>query len=115
MKSYAHPIKNEAGEDTGEWCYEHKGKTTTEDEPFEPTSGAMPQLGLIDGQWFRENLAKIQEAKKDSWVNDKLLNYLTKSYHVEAETVEQAVSKLGKEAAGHFTKKMQDALDSIEH
>jgi hypothetical protein len=82
-----------------------------ENEPTEPLTEPS-KLGLIDTQWFRENLTKIQWAK-DTWSDDKLLNYLTKSYHVEGETVEEAVSNLGKEAATHFTKKMEEALASI--
>lgn len=114
MKNYAHMIKDENGEDTGEWCNESKSQT--EEQEFENLGKPeLPQkLGFIDGQWFRENLAKIQENKGDSWAEDKLLNYITKSYHVEGETVIKAVANLGQEAAAHFVAKMEQALAAIE-
>jgi len=110
MKNYAHPIKDEKGKDTGEWCNESQEESAQSPKP-EPMLG---KLGFIDEQWFRENLAKIQENKGDSWAEDKLLNYITKSYHVEGETVVQAVANLRQEAAGHFVAKMEQALASIE-
>lgn len=132
MKSYAHPIKDEAGKDTGEWCYEHKEEVNTGEQEFEDLDKSEPKpepeilipseaktsapkkLGFIEGQWFRETLAKIQNNKGDAWSDDKLLNYLTQSYKVEATTIEGAINKLSKEAADHFVKKMQEALDSID-
>lgn len=114
MKNYAHMIKDENGVDTGEWCNESKSQT--EEQEFENLDKPeVPQkLGYIDGQWFRENLTKIQNNKGDSWAEDKLLNYITKSYHVEGETVIKAVANLGQEAAEHFVAKMEQALASIE-
>lgn len=113
MKNYAHMIKDENGEDTGEWCNESKSQT--EEQEFEDLD-KPEKLGYIDGQWFRENLAKIQKGKGNSWANAPLLNYITKSYHVEGEIVVQAVANLSQEAAGHFVAKMEQALASIgEH
>lgn len=106
-------------EDFHKWLKGNGAKT--EPEKTEPKKKAKPkqdtttpQLGYINTEWFRESLEQIQANKGESWASDKLLNYLTKSYHVEGETVEQAVANLGKEAAGHFTKKIEEALASIE-
>lgn len=87
----------------------HQTKVTK--TKVEPT----PQkLGFIDGQWFRENLAEIQKHKGAAWSDEKLLNYLTKSYKVEGETKEEAVANLSQEAATHFVKKIEEALASID-
>lgn len=117
MKAYAHPMKDNNGNDTGEWCYERKKESkagNTELSP-EPITELTPEkLGFIEALWFRESLKKIQAHRGDAWSEDKLLNYLTKSYKVEGKTVEKAVANLSQEAADHFVKKMQEALDSIE-
>ncbi len=48
MKSFAHPIKDKNGKDTGEWCHEHKEKPKTaeviEHEP-QPEPIAEPEHG----------------------------------------------------------------------
>lgn len=80
-----------------------------------PDKPEMPKkLGFIDTQWFRESLKKIQEYKPDAWSDEKIINYLTQSFHVEGKTIEELVGKLGKEAAEHFTKKIEEALASID-
>lgn len=94
-------------------------KTSQKDSPEEqevksPDKPETPErLGLIDALWFRESLKKIQEKKGDAWSDEKLLNYLTISYKVEGKTVEEAIANLSQQAADHFVKKMQEALDSI--
>jgi len=129
MKGYAHPVKDENGKDTGEWCNESetkqaKAKVSAEEQEFENLDKpeiseplgpqvSPPMLGFIDAQWFRENLTVIQKHKGEAWSSDKLLNYITKSYKVKGETIEQAVANLSKEAADHFVRKMEDALESI--
>jgi len=124
MKAYAHPIKDASGITAG-WCNESetkqaKAEVPTEEQEFEnldnletSQDGASPMLGFVEGQWFRENLAEIQNHKGEAWSGDKLLNYITKSYKVKGETIEQAVANLSQEAADHFVRKMEDALESI--
>lgn len=124
MKDYAHPIKDENENDTGEWCNESatkQAKAPVEEQDFEnlgkpetPQDTPAPMLGHVDGQWFRENLAKIQNNKGDAWSNEKLRVYLTKSFHVEGETIEKLVANLGKEFAGYFVAKIEKALASID-
>jgi len=89
------------------------GKSEVKSKPKTQSDSPPQKLGLIDGQWFRESLAIIQQNKGEAWAEDKLLNYITKSYKVKGETIEEAVANLGEEAAAHFVKKIEEALQSI--
>lgn len=43
MKAYAHPIKNAQGQDTGEWCHEHKGTPPPAPEPPQKATAQAPE------------------------------------------------------------------------
>ena len=48
MKSYAHPIKDTDGKDTGEWCHEHKAETVKQTEEAGPPQ-SKPEAAETEG------------------------------------------------------------------
>lgn len=85
----------------------------TEIPTIEAPEDTGEKLGLIDKRWFTDSLETIQKHKGEAWSSVKILRYLVVSYKAGGTTINEAVSNLGQEAADHFVKKMQEALDSI--
>lgn len=135
MKSFAHPIKDATGKDTGEWCHEHTHKTeeTMSDadadalfdqghdaqsagetsKAVEVTETKQTDTGLaghIDTAWLRETMAALK------WKDLTFLTFLkgnrTKlglNEDTTGKTAIDAVTKLNQEQA----KKLTDTLGEM--
>ena len=93
MKAYAHPIKDEFGEDTGEWCNESKENIT------------KPEIeqSAIDMDWLKESLEELQWADVGKWLKGKYRN-------AKGTTVKAIVGSLTREQQEEFVKQVQDRL-----
>lgn len=101
MKSFAHPIKDESGNDTGEWCQEGE---LPEPKPTEP---APP----IDLNWLKEQLDYLQGKKLASWTNAAVLKKLNAVTGSNSKTIKGAVCALSLEQAETFTSEISDAVE----
>jgi len=93
MKAYAHPIKDEAGNDTGEWGNEPKpeqppGPVESKSELIEgQANGNLPELDF-DPDTLKENLDKLRW--KDSTVKSYLMN-TCRAAKIDLDTSENVV------------------------
>ena len=124
MKSYAHPVTDENGTKTGEWCNEPEPKkeAAKKEQAAEASEGVTPDTepentdeeviaSPIDMEWFKEHLDILQSKKLASWTNSEVMKYLTSVTGKEADSVTNAVAGLTKEQAELFTKKVKDAVE----
>ena len=103
----------------GKWCNEKKKangqgdaeEPAAEESDTEPAAAPPPAMNQIDLDWVTESLATLRKAKIQAWDERLLLEYMKSSYGVEAATVIEAVAKLDKGQAIHFTKRIQETLD----
>ena len=115
MKSFAHPIKDASGKDTGKWCHEHKETpakmaTTSKSEPLEqPTSaeGRVEQKEgvTVDMDWLRESLEQL------SWVD--CGKYLASKYKVGGKRVSEMVELLTPDQKREFVAEVEDRLKML--
>lgn len=66
---------------------------------------------FIDREWLQESLATLQSRELKGWADAALLGYMKKAYSLAATNPLEAASKLDKNQATHFTKRVQEALE----
>uniref|UniRef100_A0A6M3JK32 Uncharacterized protein n=1 Tax=viral metagenome TaxID=1070528 RepID=A0A6M3JK32_9ZZZZ len=122
MKAYAHPIKDEKGEPTGEWCHEHKAKpkdeigaqAQTTSQPVTPKSeGVDEQPSPIDLTWLKEALDKIEATGVDKWGKKDVLARLNITVNGEHKKISDAVRQLSAEQAADFASEVADMLKML--
>ena len=87
------------------------GKDFIEKDWTEEEAKLSKEKGFMDLGWLEESLQILRDKKLTAWSESNLLNYMKTAYHVEAETVLEAASKLDKGGAAHFTTKIQKTLE----
>ena len=102
MKAFAHPIKDENGNDTGEWCHESASN------PGEPHKESY-----IDLNWLKEQLSYIQNKKVAGWSNAEVLKKLNTITKGDYRTPADACQHLTKEHAEKFAKEIQDLIEMM--
>lgn len=119
MKSYAHPIKDATGEDTGEWCSQHtEGATTNAADNSslqqEEVHTDETEL-LIDMDWLKESLKTLNNEPflRKGWSNTDVILYLNSMTQSGAKTVLGAVKALNKEQAADFVERVQKELENV--
>ena len=68
MKSFAHPIKNADGTDSGEWCHEHvndKPETKQEPEDLFPEDAVKPTAQTVNSTASKTPAEPLQDAAGD--------------------------------------------------
>lgn len=65
---------------------------------------------IIDLPWLKKSLTTLRDKNLKGWSESELLSYMKGLYKVDGETVLEIAAKLGKGAANHFVKNIQDAL-----
>ena len=100
MKGYAHPIKDEAGEDTGEWCNEPKEDPGAQ-EP--KTDKSITTLSDDMAVWLKESLENLNWADVSKWL---------KQHYSEAKgtSIKLVVESLTREHQEEFVKEVQKRL-----
>ena len=83
MKSFAHPIKDASGKDTGKWCHEHKETPTkmaptSKSEPLEQPTSAEGQVKQKEGP----AVGKVKRPDRDP-ESIKSLNELFRACHAD--------------------------------
>jgi len=114
MKGYAHPILDENGKPTGEWCNEGEAKAQEEgkeESQAEPSDVQPEMLGFIDKAWLREQLNILQSKKLSAWTNRNLLSYLNNITGQQSEKVADAVKLLNKEQAEALVLRVREAVE----
>lgn len=117
MKSYAHPIKDAEGNDTGEWCYEHtKKEPDTEqakkdkEELFQPDPQHAAEVAVKD---FDPDVL-LDSLKQVKWTDATVKSYLKNVYQVDTEgTIIEIVTWLTREQREAFFKEIQDRLEMM--
>jgi len=124
MKSYAHPVKDANGNDTGEWCHEHKEQPASIKEPEpEPTVKIPEQVEKLaeelwppdpepqydfNPEWLLDSLKQL------NWKEDTIKSYLKNVYKVDTEgTVVDVVARLTREQRELFFAEIQNRLDKL--
>lgn len=64
MKSYAHPIKDENGADTGEWCYEKKAAKPPEEKVERAKNGNGIDWGRVNRLSAKMGIRSVVEMNK---------------------------------------------------
>lgn len=117
---YAHELSK------GVWCNELKKKEATKAEVAqqdidelwqgEQQSNSRPEpmpeaTGFIDIGWLEGALNELKAKNIKAGSESNLLGYMRITYKIEAETVLEGATLLGKNEAAHFAKAVQDILD----
>jgi len=115
MTSYGHPLKDNQGKDTGEWCHEHKEepKKATEHPPNatgEVLHPAETQVSIIDLDWLKEQQKELLAKGLESWDNKGLRDRIDKITGKKTTKVSEAILNLSKEQAEAFVKTIQNTL-----
>ncbi len=132
MTSYAHPIKDAQGKDTGQWC------TETTEKPVEalptPSSPSMPEAPKapegsqgqgeavqappaegekpkFDVDWLKESLAKLTTKAPKTWGEAALITRMQKDYHIKGTDSVEIAKQLDKNALAHFLGRVQGDLE----
>jgi len=136
MKSYAHPVKDENGNDTGEWCHErtpegyNQHEEKPEPDPIPEEDKIPPEKVQEQAEEDIENLfpedtepqAKqkldfdpdtlLDQLKQVKWKDVTVKSYLKNIYKVDTEgTVIEVVTRLTREQRESFFKEIQDRLE----
>jgi len=120
MKSYAHPIKDNKGEDTGEWCHEHTKKEESKPAP-QPEPEPEPKVEHEHGEpeviqedigfdttWLTSSLKEVR------WSEATVKSYLKNIYSTATDgSVIDVVSRLNREQREQFFNEIQKRLDQI--
>ena len=80
-------------------------------EPVKEQSNTEPPI--IDTDWLKEELSKIQSKGIKGWSNKELVSYLKVITGKEAASVSEAVSYLNKERADEFVTKIQETISML--
>lgn len=116
MKAWAHPVKDENGKDTGEWCHEHKEEPRPAPQhlpepPESTTEASKEEASPINLDWLKENMVILQGKGLKAWTNANVLSYLNTITGKEATKVSEAVKNLSKEQADAFASKIQETVE----
>ncbi len=109
MKSYAHPI-----EGTNEWCHESATSPGQPSGDTRSTKSVKEEAEpLIDLEWLKESLKKIQAKKVDGWSNKEIVSYLGSVTGRECASVSEAIRSLDKLQSENFARQIEETLEII--
>jgi len=102
MKGYAHPIKDDEGNPTGEWC--------NEDQP-EPVYPALE--ANIDWDWLKESLVTLGKKDPGQWSNSAVVTMLNENSDSQSKSVKEAVANLPADEQKNFVDMIQRELAAV--
>jgi hypothetical protein len=124
MTSYAHPIKDKDGNDTGEWCHESKtspgNPSQSQNNPengngkgealseTKPADKAEPALDI---EWLKEQLNHLKGKGLTGWSNAAVLRKLNQLTGKQYSTPMEAIRNLTPGEAEVFTDEVREAVE----
>ena len=79
--------------------------TAAEEEPTGATAPADEEGVVINLEWLKESQQTLK------WTNETMLSFISAQYKVSGKTITEALSKLTKEQAADFTRRINDKLE----